>query len=151
MKIPRRRRSNSIKGTLARSGMRRQVPARRRFGNIHTRLRIRVRNINQDPYFVVLEWSTQIYENTELFSPFLLFLGPNNSLPIMKTWSCAQQYLRRRLPKRFIVRLENSTPLVKAISSSMMCYAPFREIIHFGAFSAFCATRSQLRVHENTS
>ena len=31
-----------VKGTLARSGIRRQVPARRRFGNMYIRLGIRV-------------------------------------------------------------------------------------------------------------
>ena len=40
---------------------------------------------NQDPYFVVVEWLMQIYENRELFSPFLHFFGPNNLLPIMET------------------------------------------------------------------
>ena len=59
-----------IKGTLARSEMRRQVPARRRFGSMFIRLGIRVRHLQprsgRRRYY--------IYENPEIFSPFLHFL-----------------------------------------------------------------------------
>ena len=35
---------------------------------------------NQDPYFVVVEWLTHIYESLELFSPFVNVFGRNNLL-----------------------------------------------------------------------
>ena len=63
-----------LKGTLARSGIRRQVPARRRFGNIYMQLGIRARGIcNQDPRFVIVERLTQMHESPELFSPSMHF------------------------------------------------------------------------------
>lgn len=43
------------KVTLAPSGIRRQAPARRRFGSIHTRLRIKARDLQPNPRFVVVE------------------------------------------------------------------------------------------------
>lgn len=64
------------------------------------------------------------------------------------------QRLRRRLPKTYIIRLENSNFVVKALSSSvvltLLCCALLRETKHFSVLAAFsCHTLATLNTRKH--
>lgn len=82
----------------------------------------------------------QINTNPGLFSPVVLFFGPNTLLPVMETPFSVPHHIQKRPKKRSSIRLDNSNIYMKDISASVMwplCYAPAREMKHFSHFWSF--------------
>lgn len=100
--------------------------------------------------------NTAVNKNLEFFRPFSPCFGPDNLLllPIVGTYFCLSQHLRRRIEKRYIIRQQQSFGegpfFIGDVAIIIVLCSRAWNWIFYSVFFC-CYSLEKFRAHENTS